>query len=97
VDGTDSCTCEHCNGKLPYHRQIDGNPVALSHSSLFQNIGKLGYVCKHIFVSKFHNIIFRLTLEQNSYLVSPAFLYLCVEAVIGNIGLAADKPLYLAL
>ena len=92
VDSADSCACKHCNGKLPDHGKINGNPVALAHAFFLQDVCKLGYQCQHFFVGKLHYIVFRLALKQDGNFVAFPFFYLGIKAVVGNICFAADEP-----
>ena len=59
------------NGQLRNHRQVEGNPVTLFHSLLLQDICKAADLGVEHLVCIDLDILFRLSLPDDSRLVAP--------------------------
>ncbi len=93
VRGADPGARQHGDRRLGDHRQVDGDPVARGCTpSAGQRVGRLADAAVQVGVGDGAGVA-RLALPVDGHLVAPAGLHVPVQAVVGDVELAADEPL----
>ena len=92
VDGPDAGAGQHGDDRLGDHRHIDGDAVALAHPHVLEDVGDPADVEMELLVGDGADIA-RLALEDDRGLVLAVGAEVAVEAVLGDVELAAGEPL----
>ena len=92
VGDTDAGAGQHGDRQLEDHRHVDGDPVALLQALVLEDVGELADLGQQLGVGD-RDRVARLALPVVGDLVTPAGLDVAVEAVGGDVELAADEPL----
>ena len=92
VRGADARAGEHRHGRLGDHRQVDVDPVAGLDAEPLQHVGEALDLGEQVGVGDRAGVA-RLTLEVDGDLVAAAGGDVAIEAVVGDVELAADEPL----
>ncbi len=97
VHGPDAGAGKHGNGQFRHHGQVQGHAVALFDAHFLQCVGKLADLgVQHLVGVDLHFLI-RLPLPDDGGLVPAAVFQMLVQAVVGDIQLAALEPVDLRL
>ena len=83
---------QHRNRQFGRHTHIDRHPVALLNATRLQHIGELLHLAVKLLISKSPDLP-RFAFPHDRGLVLARSLDMPIQAVIGNIGLATNKPL----
>ncbi|OPX61424.1 MAG: hypothetical protein A4E29_00822 [Methanomassiliicoccales archaeon PtaB.Bin134] len=94
VNGADPGTGQHGDGQLGDHGQVQGYPVALLHPVGLEDVGETADLGVQLLVGERPDIILVLTLPDDGRLVLAPVLQVAVQAVVGDVKLAALEPLY---
>ena len=92
VDRADARAGEHRHRDLGDHRQVDRDDVALAHAERRQRVGELLDVAVQVGVGDVE-LFALLTAPVVGHAVAVAGLDVPVDAVVGDVELAADEPL----
>ena len=92
VGGADAGAGEHRHRRLGDHRQVDVDPVAGLDAEPLQHVGEALDLGEQLGVGDRAGVA-RLALEVDGDLVALAGGDVAVEAVVGDVELAADEPL----
>jgi hypothetical protein len=92
VGRADAGAGEHGHRSLGDHRQVDVDPVALRNAEALERVGEALHLVEQVGVGDGAGVA-RLALPVERDLVAPARLDVAVEAVVGDVQLAADEPL----
>ena len=92
VGGADPGAGQHGDGCLRDHRQVDVDPITGLHAEAPQGVGQPLDLVQELGVGDRAGVT-RLTLEVDGHLVAAAGGDVAVEAVVGDVELAADEPL----
>ena len=93
VRGPDAGAGQHRDGQLGDHGQVDRDRVALLHPEALEHVGELLDLGLELGVGEGLAVARLVALPEYGGLVTPALLDLVVEAVVGDVRLAADEPL----
>ncbi|MNZ76278.1 hypothetical protein D3C78_947790 [compost metagenome] len=96
VHGADACAGEHGVGRLGDHRHVDADPIAFLHAALFQHVGQATHMAVQLAVGDLRGFGGVVAFPDEGDLVAALF-QVAVDAVIGDVQLAALEPLGLAL
>src|ERR1051326_5216891 len=89
---TDAGAGEHCNWQFRRHAHVYGDTVALFHVQRLEDIGKLLDLAVELLISKRAYFAW-FALPNDGGLVLTRSLHMPIEAVVGQVKLAAYKPL----
>ena len=92
VGGAEPGAGEHGEHRLGDHRHVDGHGVAGAHAELGERVGRLGHLALEVGVGDGAGVA-GLALEVDGDPVAVAGLDVAVDAVVGDVELAADEPL----
>src|SRR4026208_741702 len=92
MDRADARAGEHRDGRLGNERQVDGDAIALANSELPEDVGELRDLAVEIPVRERPGIA-RLPFPDERRLVPARSANAPVDAVCGDVRLAADDPL----
>ena len=92
VGGADAGARQHRHGRLGDHRQVDVDPVTGLHAEALEHVGEALHLGEQLGVGDRPGVA-RLALEVDGDLVATAGGDVAVEAVVGDVELAADEPL----
>ena len=92
VGGADAGAGQHRHRRLGDHRQVDVDPVAGLHAEALQGVGEALHLVEQLGVRDRPGVA-RLALEVDGDLVAAPGGDVAVEAVVGDVELAADEPL----
>ncbi|WDT70176.1 MAG: hypothetical protein MPW17_15625 [Candidatus Manganitrophus sp.] len=92
MGGADPGAGEHGDRQLRDHRHVDRHAISFDDPLSFQDIGELANLPMEILVGQDARVA-RLPFPDDRRLVFPPALQVTVEAIVGDIDLAADKPL----
>ena len=92
VRSTDTRTGQHGDGKLGSHAHVDRDAVAFVYAQRFQHIGELLHLAMQLLKGERPNFA-GFTFPDDGGFVLARGLDVAVEAVVGEIQLAANKPL----
>ncbi len=92
VDGADAGAGEHGNGKFRDHRKVDDDPVALLDALLLEDVGELGDFLPQLAIGDRAGGVGGVALEVVGDLVGVRAFEVAIEAVVGNVQLAAFEP-----
>jgi len=93
VDGADSRTSEHGNGKLGHHGHVDAHAVAFSHATLAQVIRKLARLMQHVFVSEPRFMADFVSFPENGDGVTSTCVHVLVQRIVADVGVPSFEPL----
>ena len=83
---------QHGDGQFGHAAHVDGHPVALLDAHAAQHVGELAdFAVEGVVREGAHLAV--LALPDQRQLVAPPGLDVAVEAVVDDVGLAADEPL----
>ena len=92
VDRADARAGEHRDGELGDHRHVDGDAVALLDAVLLEHVGEAADLVVERLV-RVDLAAALVGLPDDGGLVAAPVGQVTVEAVVGDVGLAADEPL----
>src|SRR5665811_1504063 len=92
VDGSDARTGQHGHGQFGNHRQVDGDPVALLHTFLAEDVRESCHVFPQLPVSDGAANIGGVALPVEGDLVGDVGLHMPVEAVVAEVELSSFEP-----
>ena len=84
---------QHRDDRLRDHRHVDGDAVAGDQAEVREGVGGLGHLGLEFGVGQRAAVADRLALPQDRHPVAIACLDVAVNAVVGDVELAADEPL----
>ena len=89
--GPDSGTCEHRDGRLGNHRQVDGDAVALLHSQILERVREARHLGVQLGVGEGTGVT-RLPLPDQRGLGAAWPVEVAIEAVVGGVQPSTHKP-----
>src|SRR6185436_127836 len=92
VHGADARASQHRNGELRNQRQIQRDAITLRHAERLQDVRELTDLAIEIEVGQ-RSAIAGLAFPDECRLVAPGGADMPIEAVGGDVDLAADEPL----
>ena len=92
MDRTDSSASQHGDCQLRHHRHVDTNSVPFFDTKFLESVCKATNISQHICIRN-RATIARLAFPMKRHTSPVSVKYVHIEAIVGNIGLAADKPL----
>src|SRR5690348_2095695 len=92
VDCSDARAREHRDGRFGYERHVDGHTITAPNAKLFQDVRELLHLDVEVPVCQCAPIA-RLSLPHDRGLVPARRIDVAVDAVVGNVDLAAQEPL----
>ncbi len=96
MNGPNARAGEQRNGQLGCHAHVDGYAVAFFNSQSLESVGELLHFNVQFSVGKPSNLAFsvrnRFTLPDNRRLAGAFAEGVAIDAVVAEIGLAADEP-----
>ncbi|MNC41636.1 hypothetical protein D3C75_904100 [compost metagenome] len=96
VHGADACAGEHGTGGFGDHRHVDAHPVALVHAQLLERIGQAADLLVQLAVAEVPGLGGIVALpDDRGLFAAPG--QVAVEAVVGDVQLAALEPTGLPL
>ncbi len=93
VHGADASTGQHGDGQFGDHGHIDSHTIALFHAHLLQAVGCLANAAVQLLIGE-DDLLARLPFPDDGGLVLTGRSEMAIEAVVGNIRLAAFIPLH---
>ena len=84
---------QHRDDRLGHHRHVDGDPVAGDQAEVGEGVGGLADLGLQFGVGQRAGVADRLALPVDGDAVAVAGLDVAVDAVVGDVELAADEPL----
>ena len=88
----DSGAGQHGNGQLRRHAHVDGDAVSLFHPKSLQHVGELLHLAMQLLIGEGADFA-GFALPNDGSFIFASSLHVAIEAVVGKIKLAADKPL----
>src|SRR5947209_15191208 len=92
MDGADASAREHRDGHFGDERHVDGDAITAMHAKRFENVGELLHLDVEIPVRQ-RAAITRLTFPDQRRLVASCAMDVPIDAVHGDVDLAAKEPL----
>ena len=93
VQHAEACAGQHRHDGLGQHRHVDRDPIAGHQAEVGQRVGRLGHLRKQLGVGDLTAVVLGLALPADRHPVPVARLDVSVDAVVGDVELAADEPL----
>ncbi len=93
VQHAEACAGQHRHDGLGQHRHVDRHPIAGHQAELGQRVGRLGHLREQLGVGDLPAVVLGLALPADRHPVAVARLDVPVDAVVGDVELAADEPL----
>ena len=84
---------EHGDGQLRHHAHVDRHAVALGHAQRAQRVREAVHFALQHPVGE-HARIARLALPDDGRFIAPRGMRVAVDAVVGDVQLAADEPFH---
>jgi hypothetical protein len=89
--GADPGAGQHRHDGFGNERHVDADPVAGDDAEMTHDVGAAAHLTQQIAVGE-RALVARLTLPDDRRLVAPPRKNLAIDAVVGEVRLAADEP-----
>ena len=83
---------QHGDGQLGDHGQVEGHGIALPHPMGFEDIGELADLAMELEIGQGDALAHRFPFPEDRHLVLAGRGEMPVEAIVGEVGLAAFEP-----